>query len=187
MRLAAWFRPTGPSSVAQRLYCSLVEQARLPAFYSDHGVPDSLDGRYEMISLHVFLALQRLKREGDAGAALGQALFDAMFGDMDRSLREIGVSDLGVGKRVKEMAKGLYGRIAAYEAGLNGPDAQLDDALRRNLFGTVPEIPPESVAVLRHYMRDAVEAFAATSGPALLAGDVPVWPSLSAGREVARS
>ncbi|MEJ0067455.1 MAG: ubiquinol-cytochrome C chaperone family protein [Pseudomonadota bacterium] len=100
------------------LYAQLIEQARTPAFYGALGVPDSLDGRYEMIALHAFIALRRLRRDGGATETFAQALFDAMFADMDRSLREIGVSDLSVGKRVKEMARGLYGRIAAYEAGI---------------------------------------------------------------------
>lgn len=178
MRLAAWFRPSGPTSTARQLYCSLVDQARAPGFYRDHGVPDSLDGRYEMIALHVFLALHRLKRVGEAGSALAQALFDTMFADMDRSLREIGVSDLGVGRRIKDMAKGLYGRISAYETGLNGPDPALEDALRRNLFGTVPAVTPEALGFFVRYARQAVEAYGVLGTAAVLAGETPVWPPL---------
>ena len=158
MRFAPWFRPSAIDADAHRLYGRLVEQARAPAFYGVCGVPDSLDGRYEMVALHVFLALRRLKREGAATGARAQALFDAMFADMDRSLREIGVGDLSVGKRVKEMARGLYGRVVAYEAGLDGPDDGLEEALRRNVYGTVGAPAAPDLGALARYVRAAAAA-----------------------------
>ena len=100
---------------ARLLYAAVVARAREPVFYTRFRVPDSLDGRFDMIALHAFLVLRRLKEEGADGAALGQALFDVIFSDMDRSLREMGAGDLGVGRRVKRMARGFYGRIAAYD------------------------------------------------------------------------
>ena len=81
-------------------------QARQPGFYRDCGVPDSVDGRFELIALHTFLVLHRLKADATDTEALGQALFDVMFQDMDQSLRELGAGDLGVGPRVKRMAQG---------------------------------------------------------------------------------
>ena len=146
---------------ARALYKGLVAQARQPGFYRDGGVPDSVDGRFELIALHAFLVLHRLKADPGDTEALGQALFDVMFLDMDQSLRELGAGDLGVGPRVKRMAQGLYGRIAAYEAGLSGPGAEqgaeLEAALRRNLFGTVtPE--PEQLRAMASYLRGAVDA-----------------------------
>jgi cytochrome b pre-mRNA-processing protein 3 len=142
---------------ARPLYEGVVAQARQPGFYRDCGVPDSVDGRFELIALHIFLVLRRLKADTGDGGELGQALIDVMFQDMDQSLRELGASDLGVGPRVKRMAQGLYGRIAAYEAGLSGPMAELEAALRRNLFGTVtPE--PEQVRAMAAYLRGAVDA-----------------------------
>ena len=122
---------------AHRLYMAVVTRARDPLFYRELGVPDSLDGRFEMIALHAFLVMRRLKREGRAGAALSQALHDIMFADMDQSLRELGVGDLSVGRKVKAMARGLYGRIAAYEAGLAEGGDRLVAAIRRNVYGTV--------------------------------------------------
>lgn len=119
MILSRLFRSGAPSR-AIGLYRAIVIQARQTVFYSVHGVPDSVDGRYEMIALHVFLVLQQLKASGEGG--LAQDLFDTMFADMDQSLREMGAGDLGVGRRVRAMAEGLYGRIAAYEAGLAGND-----------------------------------------------------------------
>src|SRR5579885_2019728 len=100
---------------AAALYRAVVAQARAPAFYVAYGVPDTLDGRFDLIALHMFLVLHRLKSDTDA-STVSQALFDIMFDDMDRSLREMGVGDLGVGRRVRAMAEALYGRMAAYEA-----------------------------------------------------------------------
>ena len=124
----------GPEAVAERLYLALVTQARQPMFFQVLGVPDTVLGRFEMISLHAFMLFQRLRDTEDG--ALAQDVHDVMFADMDRSLREMGVGDLGVGKRVKKLASNLYGRIAAYEQGLAGDDATLAAALRRNLFAT---------------------------------------------------
>jgi cytochrome b pre-mRNA-processing protein 3 len=134
-----------------------VPQARQPDFYRDCGVPDSVDGRFELIALHAFLVLRRLKDDPADTEDLGQALFDVMFQDMDQSLRELGAGDLGVGSRVKRMAEGLYGRISAYEAGLSGPVAELEAALRRNLFGTVTP-GPEQVRAMAAYLHGAIDA-----------------------------
>ncbi len=157
MVLSKFFKRDPREARAWALYQRVVAQARQPGFYRDCGVPDSVDGRFELIALHAFLVLHRLKADPANTEALGQALFDAMFQDMDQSLRELGAGDLGVGPRVKRMAQGLYGRIAAYEAGLCGPAAELEAALRRNLFGTVtPE--PAQVGAMAAYLRGAVEA-----------------------------
>jgi cytochrome b pre-mRNA-processing protein 3 len=158
------------SRTAAALYGRIVAQARLPAFYRSAGVPDTVDGRFEMVSLHAFLLLHRLKREGEAGAGLAQAVVDALFADMDASLRELGAGDLGVAPRIKRMVSGFYGRIAAYEAGLAGTDAELADALRRNLYGTVePDLA--ALAALAEYLRAAAAALAGQDGAILLAGE----------------
>jgi cytochrome b pre-mRNA-processing protein 3 len=147
---------------------TLVEQARRPPFYATLGVPDTVDGRFEMIALHMFLVLHRLKNESVADG-FSQALFDTMFADMDRSLREMGVSDLSVGRHVKAMAQGLYGRMAAYEAGLAGSDdAALADALRRNVYGTL--VTPPDAGPLAGYIRANVAALGAQRLDELLAG-----------------
>ena len=142
---------------ARALYEGVVAQARQPGFYRHCGVPDSVDGRFELIALHAFLVLRRLKADSDDGGELGQALFDVMFQDMDQSLRELGAGDLGVGPRVKRMAQGLFGRIAAYEDGLSGPPANLEAALRRNLYGTVTA-EPDQVRAMAAYLRATAEA-----------------------------
>ncbi len=105
--------------------------ARHPRLYADWGVPDTLDGRFDMITLHTYLVLERLKGEEPE---FRQAVVDEFFRDMDRSLREMGVGDLSVGKKVRKMAESFYGRIAAYDAALAAPGDGLAAALARNVF-----------------------------------------------------
>jgi cytochrome b pre-mRNA-processing protein 3 len=120
---------------ARQLYAHVVDQARRPEFYLHWNVPDTVDGRFDMIVLHVVLVMRRLKRDRDQAAGTAQALFDLMFADMDQNLREMGVGDIGVGKRVKAMAKSFFGRLAAYDFALNAEDdTALCAALRRNLY-----------------------------------------------------
>lgn len=171
MALTRLFRRSQLLDRAHLLYGRAVAQARDPAFYRDCGVPDTLDGRFETIALHAILVLRRLRREGEEGGALGQALFDAMMDDMDRSLREMGVGDLGVGRRVKAMARAFYGRARAYEAALDAGDGALGDALRRNLFGTVAASAAD-VAALVAYVHGSAAALDAQTGAELLAGEV---------------
>lgn len=117
------------------VYRTLVAQGRSPQFYRNARVPDTLDGRFDMLVLHVFLVLFRLKAEGEAGKAFGTELLNIMFEDMDESLREIGIGDLSVGKKIKTMASAFYGRVEAYDAGLAAGDRQeLVAAIRRNIF-----------------------------------------------------
>jgi cytochrome b pre-mRNA-processing protein 3 len=155
-------------------YAAIVERARTPLFYTNWGVPDTLDGRFEVLTLHMFLVLHRLKQEHAATAVFAQALFDTMFADMDRSLREMGASDLGVGKRVREMAMALYGRIAAYEKGL-AQEAALAPGLRRNLFGTAAPSQAQ-LAMAAAYLRRQAEALAAAPAAQLLAGRIGFAP-----------
>jgi cytochrome b pre-mRNA-processing protein 3 len=169
---------TAAAARAAALYGAIVAQARQPDFYVVHGVPDTVDGRFEMIALHMFLVLHRLKPVSDDD--LAQQLFDIMFGDMDQSLREMGAGDLGVGRRVRAMAEGLYGRMAAYEAGLATDDEHLAAAWRRNVFGTVPE-PGPSAAVLQSlcgYLRAAAVNLQDLPVSAVSAGDLR-FPAVS--------
>ena len=163
---------------ARMLYDTVVMQARRPDFYRDLGVPDTVDGRFELVALHGYLLLRRL-RPLDDGAGLAQGLFDVIFADMDASLREMGAGDLGVGRRVKTMAKGFYGRMAAYDAGLAG-EVPLADALRRNLYGTV-EPTEAALTAMAQYLRDAAQSLEKQPESALLAGQAtfPDPPALS--------
>jgi cytochrome b pre-mRNA-processing protein 3 len=115
------------------LYSAAVRAARVPFFYAELKVPDTLDGRFDMVGLHAYLLIRRLSAE-PAGQKVSQAVFDAMFNDMDVNLREMGVGDLSVGKKVKVMWEAFHGRANAYaEALKSGPDA-LATALERNLW-----------------------------------------------------
>lgn len=177
MSLAALFRRNPHRQVAARLYADLVQEARRPAYYRDLGVPDSLDGRFEMVSLMAFLVMRRLKTVPEA-AGVAQRLFDHMFDDMDRSLREIGVSDVTIGNRIKEMARGFYGRVAAYDAGLAGSDAELGQALRRNLYGTITPQPSTIEAMVAH-LRRLDRHLAAADAATLAAGGPVPWLAFS--------
>ncbi len=118
---------------AQRLYRSLVEQARQPVFYAAWAVPDSRDGRLQLVSVHAILLMRRLRDEGQAGQALAQNLFDLMFEDLDRHLREWGVGDLSVGKHAKKLAQSFLGLAAALD-----PRAGCERS-RRAGSGTAPQ------------------------------------------------
>ena len=164
------------------LYRVVVENAREPAFYRDAGVPDTLDGRFEMIVLHMVLVLGRLRREGEDGSALGQALFDTMIADLDQSLREMGVGDLSVSRRVKAMGQAFYGRAMAYDTAIDADDTALADALRRNLFGTV-EPDDDEITAIANYVRGAIAGLDGQPGAALLAGDLRFGTPLEAAAE----
>ena len=149
--LKKWFGNTTPPSV-DNTYVALVARARNPFFYTQMQVPDTLDGRFEMIVLHLFLLQHRLLQEtgNPAATEFARQLSEAFFDDMDRSVRELGVADTGVSKRIKRMGKAYHGALQSYAAGLSDAVA-LRAALARNLYGTVPQ---GDVAVL-----DAMAAF----------------------------
>ncbi|GHD47602.1 ubiquinol-cytochrome c chaperone [Thalassobaculum fulvum] len=120
---------------AEAVYEAVVRQARHPVFYTEYGVVDGFEERFDMLVLHVHLVVRRLAEGGAADRA--QEVFDALFFDMDRTLRAIGVGDMSVGKRVKDMIRAYYGRTASYEAALTGPaESALAAALARNVFGS---------------------------------------------------
>lgn len=124
-------------SAAAALYAAAVAAARAPSLYAALGVPDTLDGRFDMVGLHAFLLIRRLQRAEEPGPALAQAVFDEMFRDMDRSLREMGVGDLSVPRKMRQMWEAFHGRAAAYEAAFAGSDAAaLPAALARNVWRT---------------------------------------------------
>lgn len=175
------FRRDGDGQAARAAYSSIVAQARRPEFYERLGVPDSLDGRFEMIVLHVCLLLRRLKGQGGAAEAFGRTVTEALVSDMDASLRELGVGDLAVPKRIKAMVNGLYGRVGAYEAGLaaEGPRG-IEVALENNVYGTVLDSDPALVAEMAGYVRRAAAELARRPVEELVAGRVgfaePVEP-----------
>lgn len=143
------------------LYGAAVAAARAPDFYTDLGVPDTAAGRFELVSLHVALLIRRLRAFADKpGQELSQAVFDAMFSDMDVNLREMGIGDLSVGKRVKMLWEGFHGRAQTYATALDaGDDAALTEALGRNVWAgaTPPEGAPEALTRRAHAMAARLE------------------------------
>jgi cytochrome b pre-mRNA-processing protein 3 len=117
------------------LYGAAVTAAREPFLYQELAVPDTLDGRFDLVGAYAFLLIHRLTAAPEPGPALAQAVFDAMFSDMDINLREMGVGDLSVGRRVRAMWEAFHGRANAYTAALNDSDpAVLESALARNVW-----------------------------------------------------
>jgi cytochrome b pre-mRNA-processing protein 3 len=117
------------------LYGAAVRAARDPYLYVGLGVPDTLDGRFDLVGLHAFLLMRRLGSLEPPGPELAQAVFDAMFSDMDVNLREMGVGDLSVGKRVRAMWEAFHGRAVAYERAMQAADiSALTAALVRNVW-----------------------------------------------------
>jgi cytochrome b pre-mRNA-processing protein 3 len=170
------FGRSGDEDTPYVLYGALVGQARNPAFYRDMGVPDTVEGRFEMVALHVFLALRRLRAGGEPGKDLGQKLFDVLFDDMDQTLREMGVGDLSVGKKIKAMASSFYGRMQAYDEGLAGTDGdKLEAALRRNILPEAAASEPHAAA-LAAYVRRVEGDLEAQPMSDVLAGRVAFAP-----------
>ncbi len=117
------------------LYGLAVQAARDPYYYERLGVPDTLDGRFDLVGLHAVLVIQRLRGLPKPGPAIAQAVFDAMFSDMDINLREMGVGDMALSKRMRAMWEAFHGRATAYEAPLAARDAAaLEAAIVRNVW-----------------------------------------------------
>jgi cytochrome b pre-mRNA-processing protein 3 len=139
------------------IYGMIVTQAREPLFYRELAVPDTVNGRFDMVVLHIWMVLRRLKPGAD-GQQLSQALFDRFCDDMDGNLREMGVGDLTVPKRMQAFGEAFYGRTAAYDLALAAGEEPLAQALCRNILNG-NEI--ESARRLALYVQAAITALAA--------------------------
>ncbi len=157
-----------------KVYCEIVAQARQPAFYTHFLVPDTIDGRFDMIVAHAVLYFRRMRDEGKDVSRFTQNVFDLFFQDMDASLREMGVSDTRVPKKVKVMGEAFYGRADAYIPAINNGDAdELAEALGRNLFPDNPE--PVAQKRLAYYMLEAANLLSGQSAEDLMRADIR-WP-----------
>ena len=127
-------KPRAPSrGTIEGIYGMIVTQAREPLFYRDLGVPDTVNGRFDLLVLHLWMILRRFKPV-EGGASLSQALFDCFCDDMDANLREMGVGDLTVPKRMQAFGEAFYGRVAAYDLALSQGVEPLAQALRKNIL-----------------------------------------------------
>ncbi len=162
------FRTQGAPSrgTIEAIYGMIVAQAREPAFYAGMNVPDTVDGRFDTVLLHLWMVLRHL-RKGENGDSLSQELFDRFCEDMDANLREMGVGDLTVPKRMQAFGEAFYGRTAAYDLALAGGEGDLAQAIDRNVLNGKH---PESARSLARYVMTAVDALASTDAAALAGG-----------------
>jgi cytochrome b pre-mRNA-processing protein 3 len=164
------FRRRSQGSTIRALYGAVVAQARSAAFYADFGVPDTVEGRFDLIVLHLVLLLRRLGQDDDLPRSLGQDLFDQFCRDLDANLREMGVGDLAVPKKMQRFAGAFYGRQAAYLEALGAADGRdLERALGRNIF---PGGIDDGAVRLASYVRTVLRELDAQDDDALSRGEV---------------
>ncbi|ABD88222.1 ubiquinol-cytochrome C chaperone family protein [Rhodopseudomonas palustris] len=171
--------PRSPSrGTIEAIYGMIVAQAREPAFYKTLGVQDSVNGRFEMIVLHLWLVLRQARAQSD-NVAFGQALFDYFCSDLDANLREMGVGDLTVPKRMQKFGEAFYGRAAAYDNALadeDNPSEAMAKALCRNVlngFGL------DKARLLAAYVDNAAATLARVDAAALRSGRWRFPPALA--------
>jgi cytochrome b pre-mRNA-processing protein 3 len=159
-------KPRGADTIST-LYGMIVAQARLPTFYRDYAVADTVNGRFDLIVLHLAMVLDRLAQD-PATQALGQGIFDRFCLDMDHNLREMGVGDLKVPKEMQRMGEAYYGRAQAYRnAWAAADDGALVQALERNIYGAASVSEAVRLAA---YVRQAVGQLAAQPVSSLASG-----------------
>ena len=164
--IGRWFRKDQTQSQAETLFAALNEAARAPALYADAGAPDTVEGRFEVLGLHVYLAMRRLKRDAPASDRLSAALQEVFFRRLDDALREIGVGDLSIGRKIRGLAEAFYGRATAYEKAFAEGSGALAAALARNVFESAD---PAKARLLANYARKADHRLAETAPGALVA------------------
>lgn len=173
MGLSGLWKPRAAVVAGRALYDKAVAQARRPALYTALHAPDTVEGRFELYTLHVVLLLHRLKGQGAKAADISQALFDAYLKGLDDALREIGVGDLSVGKKMRKLGEAFYGRARNYDDALSAlPDT---GALSAVIGRTVLAGEASGPEPLTAYAVSAVEALASQDMEALLEGRVE-WP-----------
>ena len=176
MALGNPFRSSPARAAAADLYRAVVAQSRAPEFYTGGGVPDTIDGRFDLVALHVALVVARLKQSAPTLDDLAQSLFDEMIANLDVGLREAGVGDMGVGRRMKKLVSAFYGRARAYEEALaQAPDGALIDALRRNLFRAA-DPGADTVDAMAGYVRSQFGRLQAQSEAELRRGRIDFLP-----------
>jgi cytochrome b pre-mRNA-processing protein 3 len=131
-----WFRPRPAAAAGRALFKGLSAQARQPSLYINAGVPDTVEGRFELCVLHVVLLLHRLKGQGAQASETAQAVFDTFLNNLDEGLRDMGVGDMSVGKKMRKLGEAVYGRIKSYDRALaeGGDPDELAAVIRRTVF-----------------------------------------------------
>jgi len=165
------FRPGAAKTAGGALYAKCAKAARETGFYTTLAVPDTVEGRFELYALHVLLVVRRLRGEGDAAAAVSQALFDALLMGLDDGLREMGVGDLSVGKKMRKLGEAIYGRARNLDAALDvlPQTADLSAMIRRTVYQDAVDAPSSALAA---WTVRASAALQAQPLEALLSGEV---------------
>ena len=168
------FRRRGNAAIIDRLHAQVVAASRRPTLYRDLAVPDTIDGRFESVTLHAVLVLRRLQGCEAPGPEMAQQLVDTVFAHFDRSFREMGVGDTSVPKRMRTVAEAFLGRSAAYDAALRARDDSLAAALMRNIYSAHPDLQAaEPARRLAAYAAATGDAFDRTPLQAFIEGAVP--------------
>jgi len=177
------FRRNRRADTISALYGMIVAQARSPVFYRDYAVADTVNGRFDLLLLHVALVVSRLMRE-EEGKPVAQDVFDRFCTDMDENLREMGIGDLSVPKHMKRVGEAFYGRLQAYEQGLAEPgDTALIRAAERNVYGGVAA---DAAGRLATYIRRVAGELDGRSAAEIAAGSIRFPdPALIDGRQQA--
>ena len=173
MSVFGLFKPRAAVLAGERLFEGAVRQARTPAFYSGLGVPDTVLGRFELYTLHVVLLAERLGGVGPEAREACQAMFDAYLLNLDIALREMGVGDLSMGKKMKKLGRAFYGRMKSWEAARGDGPAE-SAIISRTVYEGQAEADPEPLA---RYLRSARAALKAQSEEVLLGGGAQ-WPAV---------
>jgi cytochrome b pre-mRNA-processing protein 3 len=169
------FQASSRARTIRELYGMIVAQARSAAFYTSYAVPDTVQGRFDLIVLHLVLVLARFGRNDGTARGIGQMLFDVFCRDLDGNLREMGIGDLAVPKQMRRFGEAFYGRQAAYLAAIAAADErELENALARNIFAGAGS--ETDAARLARYARTVLRQFEAQEEGALLRGEV-VFPN----------
>jgi cytochrome b pre-mRNA-processing protein 3 len=162
-------RDAGPTA-AEALYAHAVERSRQPALYAKMGAPDTVEGRFELLTAHIILTVERLNAEGEQGRGAGQSLFDLYVRNLDSALREMGVGDMAVSKRMKSLAKIFYGRAVAYAEAFASPrPGEIDRLVARTILAERVDADP---AALADYLREERARLVAMNVEALTLGSV---------------
>ena len=175
VNLRQMFRPRPARLAGEALYEAATRQARQPDFYLSLGVPDTVEGRFELYSLHVVLLLRRLRGDGGGAAEVAQALFDTYVSALDNALREMGVGDLSVAKKMRKLGEAFYGRAKAYDTILAARDhTELAALIGRTVFA---DVASDGCGKLADYVLDGADGLAAQPLEAVLEAR-PRWPEV---------
>ncbi len=174
-RVRRLFAPRHEKIWAEALFARVMVQCRQPGFYLDGGVADTIDGRFDLMALHVAAFVHGLRQQGEAGILAARALEEAMFANLDIGMREEGISDMGVPRRMKTLTQAWFGRLQAYlKAIAAGTSEACRDVVARNLFRGA-DASAAGVSVMAAYLADLSSRLAAI-GPAILDFEAVAFP-----------